>query len=85
MSELIAHGPALVFLMPERLVERRCAGSHAQERDMKSMSGSSVMVGIDVASAHVDVAAIGGELPAALSHVGNDAEGIARWPTGWRA
>ena len=39
------------------------------------MSGSSVMVGIDVASAHVDVAAIGAELPAALSHVGNDADG----------
>ena len=33
------------------------------------------MVGIDVASAHVDVAAIGAELPATLSHVGNDADG----------
>jgi len=39
------------------------------------MSGSSVMVGIDVASTHVEVAAIGAELPAALSRVGNDAEG----------
>jgi len=39
------------------------------------MSGSSVMIGIDVGKAHVDVAAIGGELPAALSHVGNDADG----------
>jgi transposase len=66
---------ALVFLMPERLVERPCAGSHAQGRDMKTMSGSSVMIGTDVANAHVDVAAIGGELPAALSHVGNDADG----------
>jgi transposase len=33
------------------------------------------MVGIDVASAHVDVAAIGAELPAALRHVSNDADG----------
>jgi transposase len=33
------------------------------------------MIGIDVASTHVDVAAIGGELPAALSHVGNDVDG----------
>jgi len=39
------------------------------------MSGSSVMIGIDVASAHVDVAAIGGELPVALGRVANDAEG----------
>lgn len=33
------------------------------------------MVGIDVASTHVEVAAIGIELPATLSRVGNDAEG----------
>lgn len=33
------------------------------------------MVGIDVASAHVDVAAVGAELPAALSHVCNDTDG----------
>jgi len=33
------------------------------------------MVGIDVASTHVDVAAISAELPAALRHVSNDAEG----------
>lgn len=39
------------------------------------MSGSSVMVGIDVASTHVDVAALGAELPAALAHVANDTEG----------
>ncbi len=49
------------------------------------MSGSSVMVGIDVASAHVDVAALGAELPASLRQVSNDtdghsalAEGLAR-------
>lgn len=39
------------------------------------MSGSSVMVGIDVASKHVDVAALGAELPANLRQVGNDADG----------
>jgi transposase len=39
------------------------------------MSGSSVVVGIDVASAHVDVAASGAQLPASLRHVTNDAEG----------
>ncbi len=33
------------------------------------------MVGIDVSSAHVDVAAIGAELPAALARVNNDADG----------
>ena len=39
------------------------------------MSGSSVMVGIDVASGHVDVACVGAALPAELAHVSNDAEG----------
>lgn len=39
------------------------------------MSGSSVMVGIDVASAHVDVAAVGAELPANLRQVSNDTDG----------
>ncbi|MCO5118026.1 MAG: transposase [Burkholderiaceae bacterium] len=39
------------------------------------MSGSSVMVGIDVASKYVDVAALGAELPANLRQVSNDAEG----------
>lgn len=33
------------------------------------------MVGIDVASAHVDVAAIGAELPSALRQISNDADG----------
>jgi transposase len=42
---------------------------------MKTMSGSSVMVGIDVASSHVDVARVGAALPAELAHVSNDAEG----------
>lgn len=39
------------------------------------MSGSSVMVGIDVARAHVDVAAMGAVLPAVLAQVSNDADG----------
>lgn len=39
------------------------------------MSGSSVMVGIDVASEHVDVAVIGAELSASLARVSNDADG----------
>ncbi len=39
------------------------------------MSGSAVMVGIDVASATVEVAAVGTQLPAVLAHVSNDAEG----------
>jgi transposase len=39
------------------------------------MSGSSVTVGIDVASEHVDVVALGGQLPVSLSRVSNEAEG----------
>lgn len=42
---------------------------------MKTTSGSSVMVGIDVASGHVDVACRGAALPAELAQVSNDAEG----------
>ena len=34
-----------------------------------------MMVGIDVASAPVDVACLGAALPAELAHVSNDAEG----------
>lgn len=39
------------------------------------MSGSSVMVGIDVASEHVDVVVIGAELPTGMSRVMNDPDG----------
>jgi transposase len=46
-----------------------------QARDTKTMSGSSVMIGIDVASTHVEVAAIGAELSGTLSRIGNEAEG----------
>jgi transposase len=42
---------------------------------METMSGSSVFIGIDVASEHVDVAAIGAQLPAGLHRPSNDAEG----------
>lgn len=42
---------------------------------MKTMSGSSVMVGIDVASAHVDVAVLGSKLPEGLARVSNDPDG----------
>lgn len=42
---------------------------------MKTMSGSSVLVGIDVASTHVDVSVIGAQLPSELARVSNDADG----------
>ena len=52
------------------------------------MSGSSVVVGIDVAKAHVDVAALGAKLGA--QRFANDAEGhtalaaaLRRWAWRW--
>lgn len=39
------------------------------------MSGSSVMVGIDVGGKHVDVAAVGAQLSEQLAHVSNDVDG----------
>jgi len=53
---------ALVFLKPERLRARWSA--HAQARDPKTMSASSIVVGIDVAKAHVDVAVLGAQFDA---------------------
>jgi transposase len=50
----------LVFLKPERL--RAPLSAHAQARDPKTMSASSVVVGIDVAKAHVDVSVLGAKL-----------------------
>jgi transposase len=44
----------LVFVKPERLVAPSSA--HAQAREPKTMSGSPVVVGVDVAKAKVDVA-----------------------------
>ena len=42
------------------------------------MSESTVMIGIDVASDHVDVAALGAPLPAGLARVSNDVQGHTR-------
>jgi transposase len=52
----------LVFFKPERL--RAPLSAHAQARDPKTMSASSVVVGIDVAKAHVDVAVLGAQFDA---------------------
>jgi transposase len=52
----------LVFFKPERL--RAPPSAHAQARDPKTMSASSVVVGIDVAKAHVDVAVLGSQFDA---------------------
>ena len=72
--ESIAPESALVFMKPVRLFERPSASSHAQGGDTKTMSGH-LTVGIDVASKHLDVAAVGGELPARMARVANDADG----------
>jgi transposase len=61
----------LVFFKPERL--RAPASAHGQERDPKTMSASSVVVGIDVAKAHVDVAVLGATFDA--QRFDNEAEG----------
>jgi transposase len=45
----------LVFLKPERLRAPACPSAHSQARELKTMSVTSVVVGIDVAKAHVDV------------------------------
>jgi transposase len=54
----------LVFLKPERLHAPAWPSAHAQARDPKTMSASSVVVGIDVAKAQVDVAVLGAKLEA---------------------
>ena len=62
----------LVFPKPERL--RECAtSSHAQVGVTKTMSGSSVVVGIDVASQHVDVTVLGA--PFRAERFTNDVDG----------
>jgi transposase len=48
-----------VFEKPERLRVPALPSAHAQARDLKTMSASSVVVGIDVAKAHVDVSVLG--------------------------
>jgi transposase len=50
----------LVFFKPERL--RAPLSAHVQGRDPKTMSASSVVVGIDVAKGHVDVSVLGATL-----------------------
>jgi transposase len=54
----------LVFLKPERLRAPACLSAHSQARDLKTMSASSVVVGIDVAKAHVDVSVLGAKFDA---------------------
>jgi len=63
---------ALVFMKPERLRAPN-ASAHAQAGDPKTMSGILVVVGIDVAKAHVDVAVLGQAWPA--QRFANDVDG----------
>jgi transposase len=65
-------GAALVFMKPERL-RARSSSAHAQAGDPKTMSATLVVVGIDVAKAQVDVAALGALLKA--RRFDNEAEG----------
>jgi transposase len=62
----------LVFMKPERL-RAPYSSAHAQGRDPKTMSATSVVVGVDVAKAHVDVAVLGAELDA--QRFDNEVEG----------
>ena len=52
VSEYIAHGTVLVFLKPERLRAPSRPSAHSQARDLKTMSVTSVVVGIDVGGHH---------------------------------
>src|SRR5512147_501507 len=63
---------ALVFPKPERLRAPR-SSAHAQAREPKTMSAISVVVGIDVAKAQVDVAVQGAILP--VQQFANDPDG----------
>jgi transposase len=54
----------LVNLKPERLRAPVRPRAHSQARDLLTMSVTSVVVGIDVAKAHVDVAVLGAKLQA---------------------
>ena len=63
---------ALVFLKPERL-HAPPSSAHAQVWDAKTMSGNSVVVGIDVAKAHIDCAALGAQLASRV--FANDSDG----------
>jgi transposase len=69
----MARGPALIFPKPERLVTPASLSVHAQARDPKIMSEAWVTVGIDVASASVEVAMLGA--PLSCARYGNEPEG----------
>jgi transposase len=64
--------PALVFVKPVRLTAP-VLSAHEQGREPKIMSESSVIVGIDVAKAHIDVAVLGALI--APARFDNDCEG----------
>jgi transposase len=64
---------ALVFFKPERLPAPACPSAHAQGRVPKAMSAISVVAGIDVAKAHVDVDVVGAVF--APQRFDNEAEG----------
>src|SRR6218665_2760655 len=63
---------ALVFVKPERL-RAPSLSAHAQARDLKIMSVTSMTVGIDVAKAHIDVCVL--EPKSGAQRFTNDAEG----------
>ena len=54
----------LVFFKPERLRAPARLSAHAQARDPKTVSVSSVVVGIDMAKAHVNVSVLGAKFDA---------------------
>lgn len=62
----------LVFVKPERL-RAPILSVHAQARDLKIMSVSSLTVGIDAAKAHVNVCVLGARND--VQRLSNDAEG----------
>jgi transposase len=62
---------ALVFVKPERLIAP--ASAHAQGREPKTMSASPLVIGIDIAKAHVDAASV--NPTAALGRFENEPEG----------
>jgi transposase len=71
----------LVFLKPERLRASQLS-AHAQAREPKTMSATSVVVGIDVAKAYVDVAVLGGKLD--VQRFENEVEGHSALATALR-
>ena len=68
---------ALVFIKPERL-QAPNTSAHAQAGDAKTMSESQVVVGIDVAKAHVDCAVLGADL--GLGNLPMTSMAIRPWP-----